>query len=234
MSRISYPFAAVPNHIVRGGHGAINLAVFTVLLSHGRCNASLKTIAKEVGCDIKSVRSSIKYWVTVAHLVGITIKHKEKLGDTNIYEIIIHEMRDTPTENGGGGRSETVEGGRSETVDKEEQLEEEQIKKKPSSNEEGGTASNKDQFVQTVIDSMQRILEIDQWADSEKNRRRYAYLIKTSRKWTIEQVQFLLKAAKEHPRHGQWCKTSDLYYKGVELIREAKRKSEKPTVGIIS
>ena len=59
---VSYPFVALPHQIARGGHGAINLAVLAVIMSHGRCFASIPTIAKEVGCSEKPVRKSIKYW----------------------------------------------------------------------------------------------------------------------------------------------------------------------------
>lgn len=71
--KISYPFAAVPNQVCRGGHGAVNLAVLTVLLSHGRSTASLDTLAAEVGSKRETVKKSIEYWRVNGQRYGIVL-----------------------------------------------------------------------------------------------------------------------------------------------------------------
>lgn len=93
--------------------------------------------------------------------------------------------------------------------------------------------SGGDPFVNALITQFQEIMELDQWADSQAQRRKYAHLIGTSRKWSLEQTKAILTAAKSHPRFCTWCKMSDLYYKGVELIREVKSKLQKPNITII-
>lgn len=85
---IHYPFAAIPNQIARGGHGAINLAVLTVIISHGRCTASVPTIAKEVGVNEKSARKAIKYWKENANDLGMRFEFYEgRKGNTNVIEV---------------------------------------------------------------------------------------------------------------------------------------------------
>jgi len=85
---IHYPFAAIPNQIARGGHGAINLAVLTVIISHGRCTASVPTIAKEVGACEKTTRKAIKYWKDNASDLGMRFEFYEgKKGNTNVIEV---------------------------------------------------------------------------------------------------------------------------------------------------
>lgn len=123
MSKISYPFAAVPNQIARGGHKAIYLAVFVTLLSHGRSTASLSTLAKESGCSRKKVQEAIKYWIVEGPKHGITlneeVKERVNTGTPNVYEIIIHNMTDTQVENDLGSRRTQVENdlrGRSKTT----------------------------------------------------------------------------------------------------------------------
>lgn len=56
------PFTCIPNRIIRGGHGATNLALLAVILSHGECYASAKTLAKELRCNRHTVFNAIKYW----------------------------------------------------------------------------------------------------------------------------------------------------------------------------
>lgn len=76
-----------------------NIAILAVLLSHGRTFASLKTMAKEVGCNIKTIRAGIKYWQKNGQKYGIEIKVEERPGFTSLIEIVIHRMEDTPTGN---------------------------------------------------------------------------------------------------------------------------------------
>lgn len=86
-----------------------------------------------------------------------------------------------------------------------------------------------DLFINNLIQEFDTVLELGGlWSDAVSSRRRYAHLIKTSRKWTPEQCAMLLRSAKIHPRHCNWSKMSDLYYRGVELIQEAKTKANKP------
>jgi len=92
----------------------------------------------------------------------------------------------------------------------------------------------KDEYVESVLASFQEIMGIDNWSDSVATRRRYAKLLQTSRRWSVEQVNALLKVAKVHPYHMKWCKMSDVYYKGVELIREYKQKIDNPSIAVIS
>lgn len=95
MPRITYPFAAVPNQVCRGGHGAINIAVLATLLSHGTTTASAQTIAKEIGCSRASVFTSIKYWLENGEKYGIFLKadgRGSKSGNVTIYEISIASM----------------------------------------------------------------------------------------------------------------------------------------------
>lgn len=109
--RISYPFAAVPNQIIRGGHGAINLAVLTALLSHGKTTCSVNKLAKEIGCNRKSIFPAIRYWMERGAEFGIVLKAKTKNGAPTVYEIDVHTMQEpdpktvqvsemTSTENG--------------------------------------------------------------------------------------------------------------------------------------
>lgn len=74
---VAYPFVAIPHHIVRGGHGAINLAVLAIIVSHGNCFASIPTMAKEVGCGEKVVRKSLKFWKENAKKLGIEFEFKD-------------------------------------------------------------------------------------------------------------------------------------------------------------
>lgn len=87
MPKISYPFSAVPNQICRGGHGAINLAVLTTLLSHGKSSASAQTIANEIGCDRKSVFAAYKYWTENGPKNGVVIHSRKRNGLPTIYEV---------------------------------------------------------------------------------------------------------------------------------------------------
>ncbi len=94
MPKIAYPFAAVPNQACRDGHGAINIAVLAVLLSHGRTIASAKTLAEEIGCSRASVFAAIKYWIEKGSAYGIEIVSVGRglnKGLPTVYEIIIHK-----------------------------------------------------------------------------------------------------------------------------------------------
>ena len=106
--QVIYPFAAIPNHIARGGHGAINIAVLVAMISHGRVTASIDTIAKEVGCGHNSVRSAIKYWVKIKDSVGMKMYRQERNGSSNIYKIEFTRMDATPTGSGRGGVPKTT------------------------------------------------------------------------------------------------------------------------------
>lgn len=125
MGKICYPFAAVPNQVLRGGHGALNIAVLAVLLSHGRTTASVSTIAREIGCDRKSVLPAIRYWKENGPTFGIEIQLKgggQKTGTPTIYEVVIHKMETPTPENGRGGGPKTGQGGGPKTGHKEEPL----------------------------------------------------------------------------------------------------------------
>jgi len=110
---IHYPFAAIPNQIARGGHGAINLAVLTVIISHGRCTASVFTIAKEAGVSDKAVRGAIKYWKEKSKDLGMTFNFREgRQGNTNTIEVsfsyAVDPDRGVPKVPGEGRRSSRV------------------------------------------------------------------------------------------------------------------------------
>ena len=95
--RIAYPFAALPNQVCRGGHGAINIAVLAVLLSHGRTWASAATMAREIGCSRTSVFNAIKYWIENGTEYGIRIKAEGRgtsSGETTVYEVDIERMEE--------------------------------------------------------------------------------------------------------------------------------------------
>ncbi len=97
MPKISYPFSAVPNQVCRGGVGAINIAVLAVLLSHGTTTASLKTIAREVGCSRSSIATAIRFWIDNGRKYGVSIVSSERGGKTGVptvYEVIITEMKE--------------------------------------------------------------------------------------------------------------------------------------------
>ena len=55
-------FTMLPNDIIRGGHGAHNIAVLLTVHSHGECWASLQKISDEIGCARRIVIKSIMYW----------------------------------------------------------------------------------------------------------------------------------------------------------------------------
>ena len=108
MGKVSYPFAALPNQVCRGGHGAINVAVLAVLLSHGRTSASAQTLANEIGCDRKSVFKSFKYWQVEGPRHGIHLRTGERKGCTTVIEIdilICHQESTASTENGTGAEN---------------------------------------------------------------------------------------------------------------------------------
>jgi len=96
MSKIIYPFAAIPNQALRDGLGAINIAVLATIISHGRSTASAKTLAKEIGCDRKSVFSAINYWKENGPRYGIFLTTSKSQGRATVIEIEIT----TCTENG--------------------------------------------------------------------------------------------------------------------------------------
>ncbi len=135
-TRISYPFAAIPHQVLRGGYGAINIAVLAALLSHGKTTASVNTLAEEIGCDPKSVRAGIAFWEREGERNGIKLTKQDRPGFTQIIEIEITEMTvdkrgDTPTENGRGVLPKTAGVPLPKTVDKVEPLEEDPIRKPP-------------------------------------------------------------------------------------------------------
>ena len=110
--KISYPFAALPNQVCRGGHGAVNVAVLAAMMSHGVTTASAATLAKEVGCSRTSVFAAIKYWIRNGIECGVDVKARgrgSKSGNTTVYEIVVRRM----------------EGGCSHSEHKEEPLKEE-------------------------------------------------------------------------------------------------------------
>lgn len=110
---VAYPFVAIPHHIVRGGHGAINIAVLSVILSHGKCFASVKTIAKEAGCSEKPTRKAIKYWRDNAKRLNIDFEFTEGGGKhlTNTIEVSFPFMYDPDTlANLPGGGSKSARG----------------------------------------------------------------------------------------------------------------------------
>ena len=99
MAKVSYPFAALPNQICRGGHGPVHIAVLAVLLSHGRTSASAQTLAREIGCDRKSVFKSLKYWREEGPKHGIYLRTGERMGCTTVIEVEVVTC-ETRTENG--------------------------------------------------------------------------------------------------------------------------------------
>jgi len=60
------PYTRIPNDIIRGGHGAIQLAVLCAIASRGKCFASVKTLADDIGCSDRTVRRTLPYWSRVA------------------------------------------------------------------------------------------------------------------------------------------------------------------------
>ena len=105
MGKVPYPFAALPNQVCRGGHGAINVALLAVLLSHGRTSASAKTLANEIGCDRKSIFKSLKYWQSEGPKTGIFIRSGERSGCTTVIEVAIVRCEEESTTNAENGTS---------------------------------------------------------------------------------------------------------------------------------
>lgn len=101
MPKITYPFAALPNHVIRGGHGIANIAVLAAILSHGRCDASATTLAREIGCDRKTIFAAIDYWTQNGGECGVQIKTRNRMGRSSVREVHIEYMK-TSTENGTG------------------------------------------------------------------------------------------------------------------------------------
>ncbi len=132
MSKIIYPFAAIPNQVLRGGHGPVNVAVLAVLMSHGKSTASARTLADEIGCDRKSIFKAIAYWKEVGPKFGILITTTGDVGRPTVVEIEITTctengtgVSDTRTENGTGGVPKTEH----PPVPKTEHIEEDSEKK---------------------------------------------------------------------------------------------------------
>jgi hypothetical protein len=117
MAKGDYPFARLPRWVCRGGHGSINVAVFAALLSHGRSRvegetvvyvgirASAATLAREVGCDRKSVFLALRYWRERGPAHGIVIVSRAIMGRPS--EV---ELRITCPENGTGPPVDSEEG----------------------------------------------------------------------------------------------------------------------------
>lgn len=175
MPKISYPFAALPNQICRGGHGAINLAVLAVLLSHGKTTASAATMAKEVGCDRKSVFAAIKYWLEKGPEFGMKIHATTRNGQSTVYEIeVIHMLYTTYTENGTGRKSTSAENGTGgvpktehppvpKTVHKEEPI------RRPHKNSNQNQKNYRDGTTRTLHDGSVAVLRFGIWVDPVNN-----------------------------------------------------------------
>ena len=138
--KIEYPFAAVPNQVIRGGIGAINLAVLCALLSRGESTCSATTLSKELGISRTSFFSAIKFWKENGDRFGVQIfsESRAEKGETTIYKIIINRMdggRSTG-EQGGVQSADTpvqqVNGGRSTGEHKEEPLKNNPKRKYPT------------------------------------------------------------------------------------------------------
>ena len=134
--KIEYPFAAVPNQVIRGGVGAINLAVLCGLLSRGESTCSATTLSKELGISRTSFFSAIKFWKENGDRFGVQIfsESRAEKGETTIYRIVINRMEGCSTgELGGVQQADTpvqqVNGGRSTGEHKEESLKEKSLKK---------------------------------------------------------------------------------------------------------
>jgi len=149
MPRIDYPFAAVPNQIFRSGVGAIRIAVFGAILSRGVCKAGAARIAKDIGCDKKSVYEAIGFWIENGEKYGITFNVSKRHGFPSEITIKIEYMTSPENgsgtegglpENGSGGYPKTGEGGYPKTGDKEEYY------KKITEEEEGKTIKALDQL----------------------------------------------------------------------------------------
>ena len=95
-----YPFAAVPNSIIRSGVGAIHLAVFAAVLSHcgvdGECFASQKTIADELGISRDSVKRSLDWWAENAAKFNVVWTEKQRLRQPSIITITVTKMDSEP------------------------------------------------------------------------------------------------------------------------------------------
>lgn len=86
-ARVAYPFAAIPNHVIRGGHGAVNLAVLAVLLSHGTSTAALQTLADELGVKRETVKKGIEYWKAEGAAFGINLNIEARNRQPYVIEI---------------------------------------------------------------------------------------------------------------------------------------------------
>lgn len=148
-SKIGYPFAAVPNQIVRGGVGVVNLAVFASILSHGECFASIATIAKEIDCGPKRVRSAIKWWRENAEKFGISFNYEERRGFTPVIHIVIHRI-ENPSQNGQGGTPKTARGTPPKT-DRGRRTHEEDILRRCPPNPPRGIKNNHPESVKELI-----------------------------------------------------------------------------------
>lgn len=109
MTKISYPFAAVPNQIIRGGHGITNIAVLAALLSHGKTTCSMATLARELGCNKKTILPAIRYWIENGKEVGVEVLATDKLGCPTVYEVNIHIMYEPAPKTGQVARTTSPE-----------------------------------------------------------------------------------------------------------------------------
>ena len=88
---VSYPFAAIPTQIIKGGHGLTNLAILAVLLSHGETWASAETMASWVGCNKKTIYKGLKYWGSYKG-DDLTVYITPREGKTSSYKAFVHRM----------------------------------------------------------------------------------------------------------------------------------------------
>ncbi|MFZ6015045.1 MAG: hypothetical protein ACOYUZ_01685 [Patescibacteria group bacterium] len=100
MPKIIYPFAAIPNHIIRGGHGLTNIGVLNVLMTHGRSTASLQTLADEIGCKRETIRKGLKYWQENGEKAGLKVKVTERNRQTYIIEIEVTRCEEATPQKG--------------------------------------------------------------------------------------------------------------------------------------
>lgn len=186
-------------------------------IPRGSFATSIQQLSKTLGISVKSVRTALS-----------KLKSTNEVAIESNTQFTLIQLNNWDTYQSKGEQNGKPEANEGQT--KGNSIKKVRSKKLEVPKGTGDESQSKgDPFINNLIQEFDTVLELGGlWSDAVSSRRRYAHLIKTSRKWTPEQCAMLLRSAKIHPRHCNWSKMSDLYYRGVELIQEAKTKANKP------
>lgn len=81
-------YIQLPHRIIRGTHGPYRLAVLCAVMSRGKCWASASTLAKDIGCNEKTVRKAFQYWRNLHRATGWPVwEQQTRKGSTHLIRV---------------------------------------------------------------------------------------------------------------------------------------------------